>query len=144
VAERQKGEREVERHVEDESSKGFATRLWCLVDYKVYFLLRRLVDNAVVADFLRKTKNDLKFLLRKLKNALKFLLFMEEEPEHRVVYDLQPIHALLTLYFCLLAPSLIFLWLMPMGFLTMCAGEMLLVLAVLEVLHITYDRPQNP
>ena len=120
----------MKRHVEDESSKGFASRLLCLVDFgeDSDASLRILADA----------------LLRKLKNALKFLLFMEEKPEHRVVYNLHPIHALLTFYFCIFAPSLVFLWLMQMGFFVACTAEMLLVLTVLEVLHITYDRPQNP
>jgi hypothetical protein len=72
--------------------------------------------------------------------CLSFLLFKEKEPKHRVAENLHPLHALATFYFCLFAPTLTFFWLMPMGFLVLCAGETLLILAVLEAMHILFDR----
>ena len=70
---------------------------------------------------------------------LKFLVFREEQPKHQVVKNLHPVHALLVFYFNLLVPSIVFFWLIPMGFLVAFAGEVIVVLAVLETMHCLYD-----
>jgi hypothetical protein len=71
---------------------------------------------------------------------LKFLLFREENPKHQVVRSLHPLHALGVFYFCLIVPSVVFFALMPFGVILTYLGEIALVLGVLELMHILYDR----
>ena len=80
-------------------------------------------------------------IIVRLKNIIKFLMFQEDNPKHAVAVELKPIHVVLTFFYCLLAPSLVFFaTFRQFGIIGVIIGEGLLWLGTLEIFHIMFDR----
>ena len=95
----------------------------------------------VLARKLRRYTSAIIKLKPKIIAAVKFLLFMEDYPKHRVAENLHPIHAVLTFFYCLLAPSLVFFATFTrFGLIGTILAETLLLVFTLEAFHIAFDR----
>lgn len=75
----------------------------------------------------------------RIEKTIKFLLFEEDNPKHQIVTTLRPIHAILAFYLCLIAPTTLFLLLIPFGPVWLFMGETGFVLATLMALHVIFD-----
>lgn len=94
--------------------------------------LRYAIDNLLFHSSIRRA-------MARLVGILRFIAFQEKNPKHSII-KLEPWHIVATFLFVYLAPQVVFINLMRYGVAWIWAGELALLLAVLEFMHALYDR----
>jgi hypothetical protein len=90
----------------------------------------------------RSKPNMLKRAIQKLRssNAVKFALFREDFPRHHIIENINPLHAALVFYICLLIGSFGLVILAYTTFLGFMAYYTIVAVTALEALHYLCDR----
>lgn len=79
--------------------------------------------------------------LKKLKNLIRFLLFKEPQTRHKVIENLNILHAVIPAITTITLTSTIFLYTIQYGLIPMVLTQLTTHTITLEIYHILYDKP---